>query len=236
MDLTTTMVCLARSRKHGSYCVAGKTLPPSGRGRWIRPTGAPPGGALREREITLACGSLLSPLDIITVSLQGKDSVFPHQGENYRIAPGAGWVKRGTLAFSRLEELEDRPGSLWKNGCSSRSGINDYVPCSWLKNTVRSICLIRPENMIFTTDPPSPCRPGVSPRALFTYRGTKYKLKVTDPWFYGLDREQIKNLNGEGAFLTVSLGAPFLPEARKSSEPECYKLAAAVFLPGVNCR
>lgn len=231
MSLSKTIVCLAKSRKHGGYCIAGKTAFSSGESYWIRPTGTIPGGALKDREIHLDDGTAAAPLDILNIPLQGKDSGIVFQTENYRTIPEIPWKKEGICPFEKLEGLADQPETLWENGHSSGAGLNDFVPASKLRGTVQSIFLIRPLTLRFETEAPrEPGRP-IPVRAVFIYRGIGYKLKVTDIRFSTMERREIESLNVRGGFLTVSLGLPFMPEGSRGSGPQCYKLAAGVLLP-----
>jgi hypothetical protein len=231
MSFRKTFVCLARSRKNGGCCIAGKTASPSGYGNWIRPTGTSPGGALIERETCLDDGSTAALLDLVTVHLQEKDEEIDYQAENYRICRGIPWKKEGAVQYGKLADLADKPEMLWKNNYSSGAGMNDFVPVSMLGGTVQSLYLIRPIALKLLTEPPrEPGRP-LAVRAKFIYGGVGYNLKVTDLRFSGMKRNEIETLDLQAAFLTISLGLPFTPESRSGSVPECYKLVAAVLLP-----
>ena len=233
MSFSRTVVCLAKSRKHGGYCIAVKTASRSGGSYWIRPTGSFPGGALEDREIYLDDGTSANPLDLLKIPLREKDNGIAFQTENYRTVPEIPWKKEGICPFEKLGELADHPETLWENGHSSGGGLNDFVPASMLRGTAQSIFLIRPLTLRLETE--APREPGcpLSVRAVFIYRGIGYKLKVTDIRFRNMERREIESLNVRGGFLTVSLGLPFMPEGRHGNGPECYKLAAAVLLPRI---
>ena len=231
MSFRKTFVCLARSRKNGGCCIAGKTASPSGYGNWIRPTGTNPGGALIERETCLDDGSTAALLDLVTVHIQEKDEEVTYQAENYRICRGIPWKKEGTVHYGKIGELADKPETLWKNNYSSGAGMNDFVPVSMLGGTAQSLYLIRPFALKLLAEPPRGPGSPISVRAKFIYGGVGYNLKVTDFRFYRMERDEIETLDLRGAFLTISLGLPFTPESRAGGVPECYKLVAAVLLP-----
>ena len=231
MSFRKTFVCLARSRKYGGCCIAGKTASPSGYGNWIRPTGTNPGGALIERETCLDDGSTAALLDLVTVHIQEKDEEVAYQAENYRICRGIPWKKEGTVHYGKIGELADKPETLWKNNYSSGAGMNDFVPVSMLGGTAQSLYLIRPFALKLLAEPPRGPGSPISVRAKFIYGGVGYNLKVTDFRFYRMERDEIETLDLRGAFLTISLGLPFTPESRAGGVPECYKLVAAVLLP-----
>lgn len=231
MVFKKTFVCLARSRKYGGCCIAGKTASPSGYGNWIRPTGTSPGGALIERETCLDDGSTAALLDLVTVHMQEKDEEVAYQAENYRICRGIPWKKEGTVHYGKIGELADKPETLWKNNYSSGAGMNDFVPVSMLGGTAQSLYLIRPFALKLLAEPTRGPGSPISVRAKFIYGGVGYNLKVTDFRFYRMERDEIETLDLRGAFLTISLGLPFTPESRAGSVPECYKLVAAVLLP-----
>lgn len=231
MSFRKTFVCLARSRKYGGCCIAGKTASPSGYGNWIRPTGTNPGGALIERETCLDDGSTAALLDLVTVHIQEKDEEVAYQAENYRICRGIPWKKEGTVHYGKIGELADKPETLWKNNYSSGAGMNDFVPVSMLGGTAQSLYLIRPFALKLLAEPTRGPGSPISVRAKFIYGGVGYNLKVTDFRFYRMERDEIETLDLRGAFLTISLGLPFTPESRAGGVPECYKLVAAVLLP-----
>jgi len=231
MSFRKTFVCLARSRKYGGCCIAGKTASSSGYGNWIRPTGTNPGGALIERETCLDDGSTAALLDLVTVHIQEKDEEVAYQAENYRICRGIPWKKEGTVHYGKIGELADKPETLWKNNYSSGAGMNDFVPVSMLGGTAQSLYLIRPFALKLLAEPPRGPGSPISVRAKFIYGGVGYNLKVTDFRFYRMERDEIETLDLRGAFLTISLGLPFTPESRAGGVPECYKLVAAVLLP-----
>ena len=231
MSFRKTFVCLARSRKYGGCCIAGKTASSSGYGNWIRPTGTSPGGALIERETCLDDGSTAALLDLVTVHIQEKDEEVAYQAENYRICRGIPWKKEGTVHYGKIGELADKPETLWKNNYSSGAGMNDFVPVSMLGGTAQSLYLIRPFALKLLAEPPRGPGSPISVRAKFIYGGVGYNLKVTDFRFYRMERDEIETLDLRGAFLTISLGLPFTPESRAGGVPECYKLVAAVLLP-----
>lgn len=231
MSFRKTFVCLARSRKYGGCCIAGKTASPSGYGNWIRPTGTSPGGALIERETCFDDGSTAALLDLVTVHIQEKDEEVAYQAENYRICRGIPWKKEGTVHYGKIGELADKPETLWKNNYSSGAGMNDFVPVSMLGGTAQSLYLIRPFALKLLAEPTRGPGSPISVRAKFIYGGVGYNLKVTDFRFYRMERDEIETLDLRGAFLTISLGLPFTPESRAGSVPECYKLVAAVLLP-----
>ena len=231
MSFRKTFLCLARSRKYGGCCIAGKTASSSGYGNWIRPTGTNPGGALIERETCLDDGSTAALLDLVTVHLQEKDEEIDYQAENYRICRGIPWKKEGTVHYGKIGELADKPETLWKNNYSSGAGMNDFVPVSMLGGTAQSLYLIRPFALKLLAEPPRGPGSPISVRAKFIYGGVGYNLKVTDFRFYRMERDEIETLDLRGAFLTISLGLPFTPESRAGGVPECYKLVAAVLLP-----
>jgi hypothetical protein len=165
MSFRKTFVCLARSRKYGGCCIAGKTASSSGYGNWIRPTGTNPGGALIERETCLDDGSTAALLDLVTVHIQEKDEEVTYQAENYRICRGIPWKKEGTVHYGKIGELADKPETLWKNNYSSGAGMNDFVPVSMLGGTAQSLYLIRPfalkllRNLPGAPEAPSPYGP-----------------------------------------------------------------------------
>ena len=232
MYIGETMVCLAKSRKHGGLCVAGKAVTSEKAFQWVRPVSESGCGALSFESIQPRNAYSIELLDVLQVPLKGKDSRFPFQGENHFVDPSRRWTRWESVpfGFDSLMFLEDSPESLWINGYHSRKGLNDNVPECATNGLTSSLFLIRPSNLrlLVTED-----EKGTTYRALFQYRGNGYNLRVTDLRFYGMPPSVVRSLSTKEAWLTISLGLPF--EARSGGSPSgayraCYKLVAAVFL------
>ncbi|HET6401946.1 MAG TPA: hypothetical protein VFH95_11175 [Candidatus Kapabacteria bacterium] len=213
---TKRMVCLANSRKMGERCVAGIELVDGKPVAWIRPVSKRPHEELAPRERQYANGNEPRLLDIIEVPVQ-EHRPKQYQSENWLIASNRKWKERGTFSWNELLRLVNHKKPLWINGHHTHNGYNDHVPLAEARTLDHSLRLVHVDRWklhVFKVY----YKPTV--QAEFSFGGTSYRLKVTDP----LIEETYIHTDGEydlgESLLTISLGEPF--------NDCCYKLVAAV--------
>jgi len=216
------ILCLANSRKLSGRCLAGREIVNDQPGPWIRPVSAREHQEVSEQERDYDDGSDPIVLDIIDVPLI---EARPHQyqQENWLLDPNFYWHKAGRSNWTDLQAYLEPHGSLWTNGYSSYSGLNDRVDSKDSDVLHSSLRLIHVDTVIVEVS-----RPGVSfgnqkrkVRGQFEHAGTHYNLGVTDPVYEKRYRALPDGRHQLGeACLTISLGEPF--------EGYCYKLIAAV--------
>jgi len=220
---TKKLVCLANSRKHSGRCIAGKEVLDEGYGPWIRPVSARQTAEISEEERRYQDGVLPTVLDVMTVPIIGP---APHlyQAENVVIDAGRYWVKDGELPWSAVEDLVDRPTSVWTSGESSYYGLNDRVRLQDASELCNSLMLIKPDALSIevVTEGAEFHNPRRKVRASFTYHDTHYLLNVTDP---AAEKSLLAMPNAvhpmRNTYLCISLGEVF-------TDGYCYKLVAAV--------
>ncbi|HNZ32371.1 MAG TPA: RecQ family ATP-dependent DNA helicase [Smithellaceae bacterium] len=222
-DKLKTFVVLAASRKYGGYCIAGKEWADGKIGPWIRPVSRRTNGELSEKDIRMSNKELPSLMDIIEVETQGLAS-HAYQKENYYAVEKQTWVWQWKLPNAALNRLLDSPSSLWLEGFSSTSGLNDRIPEEIVvENNTPSLYLIHPDDFTVLVTDDLHGRKKVNAR--FSYRGMPYLLSVTDMM---IEREYLMRpqdeypLENKNIYLTISLGEPF--------NGFCYKLVAAVMM------
>ncbi len=212
------IVCLANSRKYSGFCVAGKEL---STGQWVRPVSRQENGQLSGRHIRCQNNLIPQPLDVISVFLTTQ---APHlyQKENYFIADRRKWIKNRMLSVSELSALCDDTDCLWINGYSSYNGVNDRIPLKPAdEKPASSLLLIKPESLIIKVEAGYNSEKKI--RAIFLFKGVRYKLAVTDPL---IENKYISQKIGEypieskELFLCISLGEPY--------NGYCYKLVAGI--------
>ncbi len=208
-------VCMAKSWKHGNYCVAGKEVVQNKIvSNWFRP--------VFNGENNAIPGSYVN-FDVADIVSCEVESHCPagHQTENYLLSGDPDFRVIGSLPLSSMESLADHPRMLWKDGFSSVLGVNDKLPCCYAGDCKGSLYLIRLSSAVIT----SVVKEGVRSeylqrRVLFNYNGLPYNLAVTDPQLssaYGfLAPEESRDLGP--CLLTISLGEPYAGSL--------YKLAA----------
>lgn len=215
-----TIVCLANSRKISGRCIVGKEISKGRIGCWIRPVSNREKGEVSEDERRYEDGSDPSLLDIIQIEFL-EPHPQDHQVENHLIDCRYYWGIKGTYPLADVPLLLDDPETLWTNGFSSYSGLNNRVPLGLTGSC--STYLIEPEAVTLLVGPKAPAfSPRRSVMAQFSYQGFFYILDVTDP---RIERKYLQLSDGEyiigSPYLCVSLGEAY-------SDGFCYKLTAAI--------
>ncbi|MGH8533158.1 MAG: dual OB domain-containing protein [Gammaproteobacteria bacterium] len=220
MKYTKTIVCFANSRKTAGRCIAGKEWQGGKPGVWVRPVSARPTHEVSEEERRYEDGRNLQLLDIIEVPCDSHQPL-PHQRENHVIDPGYYLVKQGKLIWKDIQVWLDSPNTLWGVGQGSYAGLNNRVAIGQEDGT--SLYLISVERLGLLVGRKAPEYPD-SKRAVrgeFSYRGTPYRMDVTDPV---VERNYLNQVDGQydilRPVLCISLGDPY--------QGYFYKLIAAV--------
>lgn len=179
--MNKTFVCLANSRKVSGRCIAGKELSNNMIGRWIRPISEREHHEISELDRRYANGTMPNVFDIIGVEFKSKGT-HQAQEENYIIDDNFYWSKQGQYTGS-LDALLDRPASLWENGYSSYSGVNDRIPVTLIPQPAQSLYFISPTNMVIVvrTEGAEFNNAKKKIRAEFTYNGQRHLISITDP-------------------------------------------------------
>lgn len=239
---TKRLLVLAHSfKKWPGRCVAGREVaqaPTSGAvtfGPWVRPVSpaseSQEGELHPDRHCRTDSGRPLALLDLVEVPLVGPRPV-DGQPENWEVMSGMPWRVLGRLDAARnratLEQLEERPRGLWTDGDSKSDRCRASTAAAVAASG--SLVLVRPSGLRFRSQlVRDEYREKERPecRAHFTYAGTAYALKLTDP---AAERAYVPRAEatpkevvppfGDDCLLCVSLGAPF--------HGYHYKLVAAV--------
>jgi len=222
------MLCLANSRKHGGYCVAGIVAEPGGALHWLRPVGAY-GDALSRVDCWLAPKRrMVQPLDVVKVPVMRR-APEDHQTENWQIDPNEAWLFERSIGpddvDSTLTRLAERPATLWSLGKSTKNGMNNGVHVGCLGGVDRSLHLIRVPSLKLRVLPHESYLGELRVQGAFEYNGAPYALWITDPRI-----EEVYKVKGLGeyahgsAYLTISLGKPY--------DNAVWKLIAAVIPAG----
>lgn len=221
MSTSTTILCLANSRKFSGHCIAGKEIRNGVIGPWIRPVSSRKTGELSDDDCSYADGEKPSLLDVMAVPLRKGQPDYYHS-ENYLIDENNRWKFIKKAAWSDVFAACDFvPGALWANGSDSSNGKNDRVPEPIAKKLNRSLFLIRPHGFSIQVSTEGNER---KIRGSFTLNTIPYKCVVTDPIIekqYSKQRDGVYPLNN--ALLCISLGELYFGYA--------YKLVAAVLTP-----
>jgi hypothetical protein len=225
MSSVKRLLCLANSRKLSGRCVAGKVIVQKGGGEWIRPVSDRPSQEVSESERQYRDGSDPRVLDIIEIPLLAHQPKS-YQDENWLLDPKSYWVLVGRSNWSELQAFSDDPPALWLNNSSTYSGSNDRVSLADSAALDCSLYLLHLDRLALRVFAPGVDfgNPKLRVQAVFSHRGTKYSLWVTDPVIertYLLKREGDYDI-GE-CFVTVSLG--------EAHEGFCYKLVATIITP-----
>lgn len=222
MSYSKRFVCLAAYVKPpDGRCIAGIELPlQDGRISWIRPVSDRPSGELSVLEYRYSSRSNPGLLDIIEAPLR-EPIPRRHQVENHLVDPYNWWVKCGELPWDQLRYLQERPATLWTNGLSSMTGVNDCVgPADW-SSIDGSLFLIKASRFMIEAKLTGPDERRVY-RGIFEYNKTAYNLSLTDPGGRAaLDKINCGKCTLNDVFLCISLTQPF-------KDGRCYKLVAGL--------
>lgn len=222
MPVVKRIVCLANSRKLSGRCLAGKELVRNRPAGWIRPVSDREHEEVSEHERQYEDGSDPRVLDIVDLPLL-EPRAKGYQQENWLLDPEIYWTKVGRAAWSDLVPFVDPVRTLWINGYSTYSGLNDKIPLEMVGGVDTSLCLIKVNRVTLTVFKPGEAfgNPKRRVQGRFEHQGTEYRLWVTDPNY---EKDYLARPDGEHqlgeSFLTVSLGEPH--------NGACYKLIAAI--------
>lgn len=222
--MKTTFLVLANSIRKGCRCIGGREMTQKdGKwfyGPWLRPVSQQGEGEVRSQESTCSNGSQPAVLDVVEVTLTGKQNC-PHQPENYLIDPSARWQKIGVIPANSLATIEERPAHLWLQPGGRSDRIHSQVAIASL-NPFQSLFLIRPTNLrfrIWEANDESRGGPHKNRRAIFDYARVEYNLPITDPTMDGRyfhpfpalnqPSKDILPRNPGNCLLVASLAAPF---------------------------
>ena len=218
MPYSKTIVCLANSRKTSGRCIAGKVWSNGVGGDWLRPVSGRPSHEVSEEERRYQNGQDLKLLDIVSIPCLEPLPV-PHQLENHILDPGYFWEKKGTLAWSQVDELIDSPTDLWSPGESSYAFLNNRVLDGYQGGI--SLYLIAVDSLELLVGAKSAQYPKRIVRGKFKYSGVHYSMSVTDP---AVEKTFLHKADGsytiQNPRLCISLGDQF--------QGYFYKLIAAV--------
>ena len=220
------IVCLSNSRKWSGRCIAGKESLGNGRfGAWVRPVSARENEEVSEDERQYEDGSDPRVLDVIDVPVLNAQPKT-YQQENWLLDPDRCWRRVQRVEPNQLTGFLDPAAPLWIDAHSSFNGRNDRVPSSIAHSFDSSLRLIRVDSLVLSVSAPWE-NFGSQKRIVqgrFTYGGTDYWLRVTDPVY---ELHYLLRRNGDypvgECFITVSLGGPY--------KEYSYKLIAAVIEP-----
>lgn len=220
------IVCLANSRKTSGRCVAGKEWSGGAAGAWLRPVSGRTTQEVSLEERRYEDGTDPAVLDLIDVPLLNA-TPGSFQVENWLLDPEQYWRRVGRLPFDELPRLLDAPDKLWLNGFSTGAGLNDRTPEAEAQKLGGSLYLLKLDAATLKVFAPGADfgNPKRRVQMRFRHNGIEYELWVTDP---NVERRYLAKQNGDydvgECYATTSLG--------EAHEGYCYKLVAAVILPG----
>ena len=228
------IVCLANSRQPDGTSLVGKEILPDGKiGGWVRIVTRLPNEGLprqvqeiprsdpdddREGRISYGKGHVLEILNLQPVPSH-------HQQENWIWTADTKCSPVGTAVqhTRQYEDFLDPVESLWVNGYSANSGLNDRIPVGKATNLNSSLRFIQVHELKLSVLPPETDYGGSRQRVHgeFRFNGEDYGFWVTDQECERKYREKgIGIFTVNEAFLTISLFPPF--------GAFCYKAIAAV--------
>jgi hypothetical protein len=163
-------------------------------------------------------------LDIIDVPLL-KPAPHNHQTENHVIDANSWWVKVGELPWNDLEQLRERPASLWINSDHTSTGVFNCISQAEASTLHDSLVLVKKKTFVVEVGSKTwEGRTTKTYRGTFKYNGSDYSLSLTDPVAtsaFAAKHEGEYELND--VYLCISLTEPW-----EKDHNRCHKLVAAI--------
>jgi hypothetical protein len=224
MAYVKRIVCLANSFKTGGSCIAGREVLANGKyGGWLRPISSRPTAEVKPSECRYQNHASPKLLDIIDVPLN-KAAPRNHQTENHEIDATSRWVKVDELPWDELEQLRERPASLWINSDRTTTGAFNCISQAEAATLHDSLVLIKKKD--FTVEVGSKTWDGRTTKTFrgnFKHNGTLYSLSLTDPVATkAFSAKDAGEYQLDVVYLCISLTEPYDKDGR------CHKLVAAV--------
>jgi hypothetical protein len=232
---------LAKSYKSGGWCIAGRELSSTRKGKykigpWIRPVTCDEDshGAVFNDDCEFDDGSCTEVLDIVKMPIDSH-TPEPGQPENFLVVDDGIWEKIRACPDNSVSRFIDSPADLW---------LQDEMPTDQItssydetQNITQSLYLIKPENFRVTLAQEWNQYGNRYKRritASFDYNQDHYEgLSITDPKIRrmlggqypgeGEDDNVITLRKGDDYYLCVSLGPRFGHHQRH------YKFIATIF-------
>lgn len=124
MAYSKTIVCLAKSIKHGGYCIAGKELVDNRFAGWIRPVSDREDEEIRSAECRCDDGTELRLLDVVTIPLlEARPSAY--QIENHLIDANQRWRRHRSIQSTRTTSHHSSTTSTVHCGLMAREAPMD---------------------------------------------------------------------------------------------------------------
>ncbi|MBI5584386.1 MAG: DNA helicase RecQ, partial [Deltaproteobacteria bacterium] len=224
MPPLTRIICLANSRKHGAYCLAGVG---TDSGEWIRPVSDLEDGRL-ERSMLMVGGQFPKLGQVIEIPLDPGGPDFGFEKENRSILPGP-WRLEGSVSAADLLPFCSRERFILHNS-------EGYVTVEYLQSLPfeerRTLQLVEAfEFQTFDTGPS--VHGGRKWDGSFVSRsGERLRTRITDPVL--AEKLETGYQPGAHCMITISLSLPFCPKAWQKEGLPCWKLIAGIieFQPG----
>ncbi len=224
MPPLTRIICLANSRKHGAYCLAGVR---ADTGEWIRPVSDLEDGRL-ERSMFMLGGQIPKLGEVIAIPLDSGGPDFGFEKENLSILPGP-WRLEASVSPADLLPFCSRERFILHN---SEIYVTVEVLQALPAKERRTLQLVEAfEFQIFDTGPSD--QGGRKWDGSFVSRsGERLRTRLTDPVL--AEKLETGYQPGPHCLVTVSLSMPYRPKAWLGEGIPCWKLIAGVieFQPG----
>jgi hypothetical protein len=241
MPETKTIIILANSERLRQRCVAGREVVRTGpiwtAGPWVRFSDPTTGeGEVPWARTAYQGGGHAEVLDIAEVDFD-RSARDPDHPEDWLLSGGSAWRKVGSLSFSDLPRMTDRPPELWSDRSSLRS-----VRAGFVRQMPRPFTIVllesppKCEARWWREQVPDADNPGASliktrQRLSLFFAGRRHEFDITDPKFQVRHRLRATALMDRPT--TVALKPPFFVclSLTKPFRGNHYKIAAAIIEP-----
>ncbi|MBD3242283.1 MAG: DNA helicase RecQ [Chitinivibrionales bacterium] len=218
MSSLRRIICLANSRKHGAYCVAGIDMETR---EWIRPVSDLDDGRVERRTMQLG-DDIPHPGDLIELPLADSGPDYGFECENRSILPGA---------WRRIEAL--KPIELMAYCSTDRPILHtneNYVTVQHMQSLPfgrrRTLQLVEAFELETYSDGPS-AQGGSRWNASFvSAAGDRLNARITDLAL--IDKLEQGYVPAAHCLVTVSLSMPYRKDDWEGEGDPCWKLVAAI--------
>ncbi|HUU76890.1 MAG TPA: hypothetical protein VMX55_01000 [candidate division Zixibacteria bacterium] len=202
MTYLKTLIILAKSKKKGRYCIAGKNLAD---GNWVRPVKSSPFTSYELKNISNLTREL-ETLDILKMSFKEKSPQI-HQPENEQVDMDIEWSFINKYPIDKLDKIVDGNNNDFLNIIRDINLHKDKLKKISLHNSLQLIKLTSDNEakLFYSYDQ---IRDYFKPRLKFKYKGVDYSLPITDPDI-GLAYEPRESKSIRNAYITIGIGEEF---------------------------
>jgi len=202
MTYSRTLIVLAKSNKHGGYCIAGKDFKT---GKWVRPVKDTPFTGDELCNLSNRTDPIKT-LDIVQMTFI-EENPEVHQPENELVDINVKWRYLGEFQVESLDTLKDGYQNDLLHLVKNSFIRKNYVMNLNLQNSLQLIKITNSNDARIIYQE-GYFKNKYKPRLLFEYEGNSYNLPITDSTIPNLKQRKDPKII-ENAYITIGIGEEF---------------------------